>query len=196
MFEHVKTSLLLVIVSAILMSCGGKLTYKYNNVGYETLEPALAAQKADIEAIVSKITPTNHPVGGSVVVILPSVPYVVKNFVVWNGPEPSQEMKEKSDNFVATTLINSWRSIGTSIEKRRIFDRVVITDSGDPENASFTADIALLLFKKDGKAQWFLKMKKGNSSDIREIEEISTALPPVQRLILWLDNVEKLSRRD
>jgi hypothetical protein len=192
MFGHFRKGLFLVIISSMLMSCAGKITYSYNNVGYETPEPALAAQKAELDTILSKITPTNHPIGGSAVVILPSISYVVKNFVVWRGNEPSQEMKEKAVNYHATILYNDWRARGKAVEKRQIFDRVVITNSDDPEKAAFNEDIALSLFKKDDKAQWFFKKK--NSSSFMVIEEISTALPPIQRLILWIDNVEKIAR--
>ena len=196
MFGNFTKSLFLVIISSILVSCAGKITYVYNNIRYDAPEPALAALKADLEAIHNKITPTDHPMGGSARIILPSITYVENNFVVWKGREVAQEMKSKAVNFTATLLYNAYRARGDLVEKRRIFDRVVITNSDDPENAFFSEDIALLLFKKDGKAQWFLKKKRENSSTMMAIEEITTALPPVQRAILWLDNVEKLSRSE
>lgn len=198
MFRHIMRSFFCpVLCSLLFMSCASKRSYTYNYVAYEEPEPALAAQKADIDAILSKITPTNHPIGGSAVVILPSVSYLERNFpVVWKGVEPSQEFKEKASNFFATSTINNMRSRGQALEKRRIFDRVVIVNSDNPENASFDEEIALLLFKKDGEAQWFLSKKGRPLSTMIAIPTISTALPPVQREILWLENVEKLSQKE
>lgn len=191
-----RKGLLLVIVigSIIFMSCAGKTTYLYNNVGYDAPEQALAAQKANLDAYLDKITPMDHPLGSSAIVILPSISYITKNWVVWRGPEPSQETKEKHMNYLAQILYNDYRAFGHAVEKRRIFNSLKITTSDDPENVTFSEDIALLLFKKDGKGQWFLKKKKDSTSDVMAIEEISTALPTVQRVILWLDSVEKLSR--
>ena len=199
MFDQFKKGLLLIIVSTILMSCAQtKITYRYANVNYDSPEPALAAQKADLDSMVNKITTTNHPSGGSAIVILPSASYVVKNFIVWQGTEASQDMKEMEIkyHYYVTTRINGWRARADGVEKRRIFNSVVITHSDDPENATFTEDFALFFKKIDNKAQWFLKKKQGNLSAMIAIEEISTALPPVLREILWLDNLEKVSRSD
>ena len=93
MFDQFKKGLLLAIVSTILISCAQpKATYRYGNANYESPEPALAAQKAELDSIVSKITPTDHPIGGSAIIILPSIFYVTKNIIIWKGAEPSQEM--------------------------------------------------------------------------------------------------------
>ncbi len=180
----------------LLTACAGKMSYRYGNTSYETPEPAFAAQKQGIDAVLSKINPTKNPVGGSANVVLPSMAYYEKNFpVVWNGPEPSQEAKEKTNNYIATLDINGWRGVGYAIEKRRIFDNVIITQSDDPERAIFSEDFGIMLFKnKEGQTQWFVKRKKDNPENLISIEEASTALPPVQRMILRLDKIENTAR--
>lgn len=183
---------LILAVSLMLVSCAGKITYNYNNIKYESPELAIAAQKAEIDTILNKVTPTSHAVGGSAVVVLPSKLYAEKNFVVWRGPEPSEEQKLKSTNYITNIMLNNWHLRSEALEKHRIFDRVIITNNDDPENASFDEDIAIVLFKKEGKEQWFLKKK--NSNAIIAIEEVSTAFPKSQRLMWWLDNVEKMAR--
>ncbi len=183
---------LILTMYLMLISCAGKVTYNYNNVEYESPETALESQKAEIDTILNKITPTSYPIGGSAVVVLPSKLYAEKNFIVWKGPEPSEEQKVKSTNYIANIILNNWRSRGEALQKRRIFNRVIITNDDDPENASFNEDIAIVLFKKEGKEQWFLRKKDANT--ILAIEEVSTAFPKFQRLMWWLDNVEKMAR--
>jgi hypothetical protein len=195
MFGSLKGSLIL-IFSLVLVSCGGKPIYTYNNVNYESPGPAIAAQKAELDTMLSKVTPTKHPVGGSAIVILPLKENVKKTIIVWKGREPSKEAKDKLGDFIATIFLNALRANGEALEKRRIFDQVVIANNGDPEAASFNDDIALLVLKKDGKYQWFIKKKKGSTSTLIAMQEISTALPPAQRLIIWLDDVEKVARSE
>ena len=187
----------LVVLPSMLLACAApKLSYRYASVAYNTPEGAIAAQRADIDAIVSKIPATDRPVGGSAVVILPSIPYVVKNLVEWKGPEPSSELKAQALHHQATMTLNGIRARGEELEKRCLFDQVTITSSDDPERVTMPADVALYVFKKDGKAQWFLKTQKGSAPTFRAVEDISTALPPVQREVIWLEQVEKMSRGD
>lgn len=116
MITNREKGFLLVLVCFALISCTTyKATYRYGNLTYEQPEPALAAQKADIDAIVSNIPPTDHPVGGSAIVIIPSIPNAMKTLVVWTGPEPSQEQKEKAIRFHATALVNEFRGRGEEI---------------------------------------------------------------------------------
>jgi len=174
------------------MSCAGKIIYNYNNISYESPELALAAQQAEYNEFLSRVTPTKTPIGGSATIVVPTIDYNEKNFVFFTG-EPSEEMKKRMSHYVATRLFNGNRYEGEAIEKRRIFDKVSFITSDNPENALFNEEVALLYFKKDGIGQWFLKRKK-DTSKLINIEGTSTALPPLQRMILWLDNVEKAAR--
>jgi hypothetical protein len=183
---------LLLILYLSLIACAGTIKYSYNHVIYDSPEPALAVQKAENDVILSAVEPINHPVGGSVIVVLPSKSYFVRNMVDWKGHEPREQIKEQINNFNFTLKNNDLRARGEALEKRRIFDRVVITDNDNPEQIAFTEDTGLFFFKKYGKEQWFLKKK--NSNTMIEIEETSTAFPKAQRLMWWLDNIEKIAR--
>jgi hypothetical protein len=195
MIKRFGNGLFMLLVCSVLISCAApKITYRYGNVSYEQPEPALAAQKADIDSLVSRIPPTDHPVGGSAIVIVPSVSMAMKTLVQWKGPEAGQEQQEKAIRYHATTLVNGYKGKGEIIQKRRIFDRVVITESDSPENAAFSEDTAIVLVTKNGKLTWVVKNGKTKPPVQTEIEVITTALPPVQREILWLDKVEKASR--
>lgn len=197
MITNFGKGLLLLIVMFALLSCATyKTNYRYGTDTYDEPEQALAAQKTAIDGLTSQIPKTDHPVGKSAVVIIPSVSSAMKTLVVWKGPEPSQEQKEKSMKYTATVLVNAFRGNGEAIRKRGIFEHLTISESENPENATFSEDVAILLVVKNGKFGWFVKKAQPNSSVLTEIEVPSTALPPLQGAILWLDRVEKASRRD
>jgi len=215
--RKVMVSIVVCVIPVLIISCIGAADYIYKGIFYDSPEPALNAQRKDIDSTLSRITPTKNPVVGSAAVILPSQAWVKNHYIFWKGPVVSKEQsidissqrlierevagiavgkeqKEKSENFVAATVINTWRAMGEAIEKRRIFDKVIINTSDHPEHTVFNEDFAIILLKKDAKVQWLLKRKKDKPAKPITIEEISTALPPVQRMILWLDNVERAAR--
>ena len=186
----------LLSMSLLVMSCSSKMLYSYKNVTYESPEPVIQAIKTDNEIIINKIMPTNNPTGGSVIVFIPSKYYIKKNIIFeWTNGEPSQEMEEKAKDFHATKFYVELRGIVDAIDKRKIFDRVNISDYADPANVAYIEEIALFFIKKENKWQSLLKRKNDASTELFVIEEVSSALPPVQRLILWLDNIEKISRK-
>jgi hypothetical protein len=187
---------LVVLLIFVCSAFASRINYTYGNRTYKQPEPALAAEQAEIDSMVSKIPPTDHAIGGSANVIIPSVSTIIRTLVIWKGKPPNKEQKEKGDRFTATSLINAYRGRGEEIRKRRIFDRLVITESDSPENAAFSEDTAILLIVKDGKPGWFVKKGESKSPAPTEIEEVSTAIPPVQREILWLDRIEKALRGD
>jgi hypothetical protein len=193
MYKKTGITLSIVISIIVLASCAEKIIYTHNNVSYESPERALAAQKASCGLLLSKVNPTTNPVGGVTVMILPSKTYIRNNLLVYKGPETSEESREKMREFTAASAIAGWHCEGEAIEKRRIFDKVIFTSSDNPESASFSEDFAILKFKKDNQVQYFIR-KKNNAAEIIPVEEISTAMPPVQRLNLWLDNIEKATR--
>lgn len=219
--RKVLVSIVVCVILILIISCTGRATYIYEGINYDSPEPALNAQRKDIDSTLSRITPTKNPVGGAAVVIFPSQAWVKNHYFVRKGPVVNIEQfkqlrkqlfdiihsgqtlmelepvstgfvqKEKSKNFVAATVINAWHAMGEAIERRRIFDKVVINPSDDPEHTVFNEDFAIILLKKDEKVQWLLKRKKDKPPKPITIQEISGALPPAQRTIVWLDNVEK-----
>ncbi len=193
MFNRYGKFFLLAVASLLLASCATtyKVSYNYNNVSYATAEEGLAAQKAGADALLSKVTTTEHPVGGSAVVIVPSFVTVRRDYVAWSGPEPTPEVKDKAMNYSARLYLNDWRSRGELLEKRRVFDRVAIREEDDPDHAEFTEDFAVISSKKDAKGRWFLRKKGADPASAVPIEEASAALPPAQRNMIWMDNIAK-----
>ncbi|HUN55213.1 MAG TPA: hypothetical protein VMU29_08670 [Smithella sp.] len=200
--KRLKFTALLCVYLTIVLCCIScvkdyKGYYRYDNVTYDQPELALAAQKAKLDSITGEITPTAHPVGGSAVFIVPSVSYAAKNLVIWKGTNNNPDLKEKLIKFRADLIINYCRAKGEEIQKRRIFDRFVLTESDNPENAIFSEDVAIITMAKNGNAAFFVKKARANSSTQIEIDEdIPAVLPAVLREIWWLDKIEKISRQN
>lgn len=183
------------VLPFLLISCvTWKNSYIWEGVNYDSPEKALAAEKKDFDLIVSKIGATKSPIGGSAIVILPSRAYIrnIKLYTI-SGSWPTKETKEDMVNYLTEGDVIWLNMSGEALKKRTIFNSISITYSDEPQNATFNEDIAVMAFIKEGKGQWFLK-KKGHETDMITIEEVSTALPPLQRMISWLDNVEKATR--
>ena len=113
MAKYWERYVILAILPSMLLACAAStVSYRYANVSYESPEPALAAQRADFDAVLSKISPTDRPVGGSAVVIVPSIAYAAKHFVEWRGSEPAPELKAQAVTYHATVLVNGFRARG------------------------------------------------------------------------------------
>ncbi len=188
--------LLLPVIAALLMaSCGRSLYYNYNYVRYDTPESALEAQKKHLEMMTRSITALETPVRSSITVVIPSKTYLKRNVIVWKGAETSSEVKEKALDFHATIIDNEFNAMANMLEKRRVFDKVAVINSDDPENAPFSEEIALKLYKKDHRLLWFIFRKETDESQaITPIEEVPVSLPPPMRINLWLERVENAAK--
>ncbi|MCL5885364.1 MAG: hypothetical protein M1377_08540 [Deltaproteobacteria bacterium] len=182
----------LMLCIAILLSSCGKTIYRYKNVAYESPEMGLAAQREDLEAIIQKVDVASTHVGGVAIVLLPSNAYVTENFVNWSGPL-SEEQKAKMGGYIAQSLLNTLRANGDGLEKSRLFDKVVYGTSDTSDNVPFREDVAIYVKAENRKPLWFLR-KKEKPDDSVPIEPVSTSLPPVMRMNLWIKNVEQAVR--
>jgi hypothetical protein len=193
---HYKHLYGLLIVFSLLLSCTStKSTYRFGGTAYDTPEAALTAQRAAIGSVLRTIPPTKNPIGGSAIVVIPTTSYLITTeAVTWKGAEASPEEKAKLMTYTANALVQGLSARGEAIQLRRIFDRVSIIQSEDPDKVSFSEDIGLVSVKKDNAVRWYLRRKGEGSATDLAIEDGSIALPPTTREILWLDNVEKAAR--
>jgi hypothetical protein len=177
------------IIGMLCSGCSQKVVYNWQGKNYETAEEAHAAFRADLEKIMNEITETKTPVGGTAAVILPAFEYIKNNFVTIRG-NPRKETKEKLTSYSANGYMIALLSRAENIAKRKVFDKIDIRESGDPENSEFLETFAILVLKKEGKPNWFLKKKEAPNTLIL-IESPPTGLPPLQREIMWLNALEK-----
>jgi hypothetical protein len=180
----------------LVISCS-RIIFKYGGKNYETADLAIESQKAAMESVLKNIPKTSSPVGGSVSIILPSASYIQNNFVTLRGKISSEDLKRQMEEYITTILYNGYKATGESVERRGIFDTIFYLQSENPEKTPFKEDYAILLIKNmEGKGQWFMKRRKDNPTILIEIENSNTALPPLQRTMIWLDKIEKIAKEE
>jgi hypothetical protein len=163
-----------------------------DGIRYDTLEQALAAHKKNREAIYSKITPTERPIGGSAAIVLPSDLYIKNNFIrikTARGEDPPQD---HIDYFVAL-FSQVLRGEAETIEKRRIFDRVTIVITDNAEFISYSEDFILTVLKNENRRMQYFIRKKG-SSVVKSVDPPPEGLPPLATINIWFENLEKTAR--
>jgi hypothetical protein len=172
--------------------------YMYNYVLYDTEELALAAQVSDIQMVLSKVQRKDKPIGESCVVIVPSVGYLesmIKEAMIREGRGRGVEAQSKGVSYLAKLWHRGLRAAAEAVVARNLFHHVVVRESDDFDSAVGLPDVVLLAVQREGKLKWLLK-KEGSGAIVREVEEVSGALPEATRMTLWLDLVEKAARME
>ena len=175
----------------LLAGCTGP-RYRFGEVWYDSREAALQAAQQKFTQDASAIAPTQAPIGGRAVYVIPSRELIqsrgirVRSF----GRIPTPE---QIDYVVAVSEL-SMQSYAEALQRRRLFDHIKVLNSGTPESVrmpEYDATIYLLL-KGPDHVQWFLRTA---SSQIPIPIYFDTSLPEgASRLMSWLESIERLSR--
>jgi len=171
---------------AIIAGCGN--TYRYKNEIFYSPEKALAAQKADLDDLKSKITPTEKKHGGTAAVVIPTFETFVALGITKQG-NPAKELTDYMGNY----QVADYRALSDSIDRRKIFDKVSLIEDKYPIPAvkkiikEYDAVIYLNLVGP-GQAQWFMKAAPNYKEITLNFDNSKTG---AFRIISWLDNVEK-----
>ena len=163
--------------------------YTYKGANFDSADRALAAQQIDNDELLSKITSTTNPVGGSATVVLPSASLIEKNGLTKRG-NPRQEQVD----FIVKSAQQNYSTMGAAITKRHIFDTTTIVQSDTPD--SYTAPrgyVVYLSMPAPGAGQWFLKKTDQAGEPIPVY--INNAKQGPERILSWLDNIEKAARQ-
>lgn len=164
--------------------------YTYKGVTFDTPEPALSAQDVNNEEILNKITPTKNKIGGSAVVVLPSIFLFEKNGVKVTG-KPNPELLK----FTAISGLKDLILIADALKKRQIFSSVKITESDTPESVDFPEDVAIYYTMPGfGLGQWLLKKKGSQPGEPIPITFDNSLSLPELRILSMLGNIERAAK--
>jgi opacity protein-like surface antigen len=152
------------------------LNYGVGNKRFASPEEAIDYQRTAGVAVVVEIRPTDTPVHGRLLVVLPTRETIQRRHV--RGRAATSADLE----FVTTTVANDQRSIVQAISKRGIFDDVRQAEDAAPERAVI-ADCDYLLFPEpDG---WFLRTARNPSP--RRIAAAETGRGAVLEFLVALE---------
>jgi hypothetical protein len=146
---------LLCVVFIILLGCSAR--YKVGDETFGSSSEALQRQNEKLSHSLDGITPTDNPVHGSALVLIPSDVEIHKNYILF-GSKASKIQKEQLD-WLITSVKNGFQAQANAIRKRGIFDSVSVErHKGNPASFSI-GDYDFMVFADvDG---WFIK-GKGN----------------------------------
>lgn len=131
---------------------------------------ALAKQKADNDALVAQIPPAEVPVGGSIVVIIPTDESLIKTTLKL---PPGYKHKD----FVLQWYKNKLLTMVDAVRRRHSFDTIQCCQSVGPEQEHFEEDFALICPIKFN-PEWLLKARAQAGYDPVPVE---FGAPPLSR---------------
>lgn len=177
-----------VLVGLCVTASACQPAYRYGNVSYPTAEAGLAAARADTDAVVATVHQSSNRVGGTAVVIIPSVSRARERGVVKTG-----NVRPEHVDYVAKSLVISWSGMGSAVDRAGVFDTVTVVEDDDPEVAASNTDWTIWLnLVEPNTAGWYLRKRGG---DAREPLPIDTGLQPKDRAAAWAESVGKVARR-
>lgn len=116
-----------VVIIIFFISCVST-TYKIGKEQFDSSAEALQRQMEIYSNIIKDIKPTQNPVGGSVLIIVPSDVELQKNYI-----RASSRTRQESLDYVTTASRNTNQFVADAIIKRRIFDSVSVErHNGNP----------------------------------------------------------------
>lgn len=138
----------------LLAGCGAH--YTYGGVSFSSSSEALTRQNEIHSNALNKITPTNNPVHGTALILLPSDVEIHKNYITVSGDGYNWSIlgKEQID-YVITSTNNYFQYMADAIKKRGLFDSVSIErHNGNPASHPVGNYDYLVFIDVDG---WFVR---------------------------------------
>lgn len=178
------------VVCILFLSCLSCREEKYlvGNKLYSGTE-LLAMQKQKNDAMLSQIAPTDTPVGGSVVVIIPTDEFFAQTYGFANGGS----RPDATPDLWLQLSVNPFMTMVEAVRRRGLFETVECRRSTDPERETFEIDFALIRPAKK-ETDWLLKTRTQMSQDAALVRLGPSGSSPLQWMMVWLNNVEEAAR--
>lgn len=174
----------LAVLCLPLIGCSEK--YQYKGTWYTDPQKCLDAQKADQNKLLDKITPLVTPLVGKGLVLVPD------DSILWSQiTGPKTQLSQKGKEMLLRSLDMSYALMGESVQKRGIFESAEIQRSDAPERLP-TGDYDAVIYLFSG--QWFLRTK-ADSEAVPIYFDLSKE-DAFERIVSWLDNIEKVLSKE
>ena len=172
------------------LSCG-ETKYRYGNKLYSRTE-LLARDKQESDAMLSQITPTGAPIGGSLVVFIPTDEFLIQTFSTADKGNRPDIMHDWAD-LQLQLLKNQLISMIEALRKRALFEKLDWRQSVDPEQEAFEVDFGLIWpAKKD--TEWLLRTRTQAIHEATPVARGPSSLSRLQWVTIWLNNIEEAAR--
>jgi len=174
----------------MLSGCGG--TY---NVGQQTFNSRIEAEQAHAQQVnqtMMGVLPTSNPVGGHVLLALPTLEHIEQNAIKFTGNKASISRDQIA--YIKNTEMNGRKAMYTALQRRKIFDKATLVHNNNPPQTSLEGyDFLIYLHNPSPElAQWYIK-KTDQEDGSHIIMDMGKPIG-VPRTLSWLDSVENLAK--
>lgn len=170
------------------MSCASS-AYRYHDKVYSSPREALAAMEQDLDSVLAQITPSQTPVGGSVVVLTPSDELLLKQ---WVTPGTRFKPTRAQTDFMLQSSRKNTLFLVEALRRTSLFDKAEWRQSADPDQERFDEDFAVVRAAKSPK--WALKTKTRMGHSTAPLETGPASLSLFQQTAIWLRRIEEAAR--
>jgi hypothetical protein len=183
--DYMRKKIVPVIFLFIYTVIVGCATYNVGDESFSSSTAALQRHNEILSNVLAGIQPTDHPVHGKALFLLPSDNEIQKNYIPW-GNNASKFEKEQVDYLIAFVR-NDKQLIAYATRKREIFDSIEIEKhNGSPSSHPIGIYDYIVFLDVDG---WFIKEKK--DSKILQIFMDKSKPLGTPRIISILDSINK-----
>jgi hypothetical protein len=175
------------LIFTIFYGCGPS-TFFYKKGKYASTDAAFRAQRNDIKKMLSEIGPTQNPLGGKALVVLPSRKLIEKEMIYFM-PNPKSQWIE----YPVSTAENTIDAMAGTLPKRKIFEEVSIIKNDKPESVTLYNEYSIIIYllvTGPDQFQWYLKTFSSDEPVPIYFNQ-SFAINSSQRALSWLDYIEK-----
>ncbi len=173
-----KEALLIVLILLVMFTAGcATATYKVGDKKFHTSEEALNEQAKQLSNSLAKVTPTNDPVHGTLMMVLPSDAEIQKSHIRYRGD--TSKFSEEQNKFLITFVRNRNQCFVDAMRKRGSFDSVSVAyQNGNPASYPIGEYDYLMFVDVDG---WFLRVK-GNPKPLNVGTQGTMNMEPLEEL--------------
>jgi hypothetical protein len=197
-FSVCMISSFLLLLAVLLLSGCIRVTPEYQGGGQfsRSKEQALQSIADEINALLGCITPTQTPVHRTALVAVPSREQIEQQSTteyrkkMLFGLYRSRNSAADMDYMNAVGVMMN-ECMFKAIEKRQIFDQVVLVLDPAPQNVP-VKNVDFVIFHNVADAEWYIK--GGNLAEPRLLPLDKRKAGGVPRILAWLDSLEQTAR--
>jgi hypothetical protein len=171
------------LTALLLLTTGCGSSYGYNGRRYGSSSEALQAQATMCSAVLDSVNPTDSPVGGSVLVLIPSDLELQKHYF-HSSLDPAGIPKQAIE-YLITSTVSDLRCRVDCIRKDKLFDQVSLArHDGNPALAALKDNDYILFMDVDG---WSIKTRDSQRTLLVSVDKGAT--DPVSKNRAFLDSL-------
>jgi hypothetical protein len=135
-----------------------------------------------------QIGPVQEPVGGSVVVIIPTNESLLERWFKSGWKPPAEQ-----HDYLVESSKNELLAMVKALRKRSLFDNVRLLQSDNPDQVSFDEDFALIN-PANRIREWLIRIREPMTERTIKVQVLDSNMSYSQWFSRWLDSIEEAAK--